>query len=384
MTVNNFRFTVSGRIEFEPGSSRKIGDHVRGCGGQKAFISTDKGVVDAKLLDGAKSSLDQKSIPYVIFDEVEPNPSYETVEKGYGIYKDQECDLLIGFGGGSPIDAAKAIGVMATNPGEAKQYAGGRIPNPIPPLIAVPTTAGTGSEVTIFSVITDTEQKFKTAFAGQNILPKLALLDPQLLVSLPPKVIASTGMDALTHAIEAFISLRANPMTDALALESIRMIAENLRAFYANPNNVDAAGHMLIASTLAGLAFTDALTGIVHAMAHPLSAHCGIPHGAANAVILPHAMEYCRIASPEKFTRIAQVMGKRTEDMPIIDAAWLAIEAVEELLEDVEIPNIESLGAKEEDIPKLTEDSLKGYYFDTPRRCDKDSVERMFRAAFMA
>ncbi len=382
MTISDFEFNVSTNIRFGPGESGNMGNHVKALGGKKVFISTDKGISNARLLDGMIASLEKENIPYVVFDEVEANPSFETVEKAFEIFKSQECDLLIGFGGGSSIDAAKAVGVAATNPGPLKQNLGRPVAKPIPPLIAVPTTAGTGSEVTVFAVVTDTEQIYKEAFFGPNILPRLAILDPDLMKSLPPQVIANTGMDALTHAIEAYISLRANPITDALAIESIRMISSNLRPFFANANNAEARAGMLLASTLAGLAFTDALTGIVHAMAHPLSAHYGIPHGAANAVILPHAMEYCRIGAADKFLSIAQAMGKQTDDLSPLEASWLAVDAVVELMEDVEIPDIKSLGAKEEDIPKLTEDSLKGFYLFTPRKCDADAVTRMFQAAF--
>lgn len=383
MSLTKFNFGMPGSLVFEVGAAKKLAMKVKELGGGKVFISTDKGVVGANLLNPATGSLEEAGIDYVVFDEVEPNPSYQTVEKGFEIYKSEGCDCLVGIGGGSPIDTAKAIGVLANNPSEtSNQFAGKPIPNPIPPLVAIPTTAGTGSEVTQFSVVTDTVRKFKDAFFSPLLIPKVALLDPNMLLTLPPKIVASTGMDALTHAIEAYISLRANPVTDALALEAIKMVSDNLRAQVANPGNINVAGKMLIASTLAGVAFNDALTGIVHAMAHPLSAIYGIPHGAANAVLLPHCMEFCRIAKPEKYLRIAQAMGESTEGFNLHEGARLAVGAVIELSDDVGIPDLNFLGAKEEDIDQMTEDALNGGHYFTPRKCDTESVKALYQEAF--
>src|SRR3972149_335187 len=253
--LNVFEFVTIGKISFQPGSIRKLGEEVKTLRGRKVLLVTDKGVRNSGVLTKAIESLEKEGLPHVVFDEVEPNPSLETAQKGYALLKEKGCDTLVAIGGGSPMDTAKAIGVQATNPEPLLKYEGSnKVVNPLPPLIAVPTTAGTGSEVTGASVITDRARKYKMPIRSAFLIPRVALLDPEVLATLPPLVLATTGMDALTHACETFVSTLTNPLSQGLAYESIRLIGKYLRPLYANPDNREAQGYMMLASTMAGMA----------------------------------------------------------------------------------------------------------------------------------
>ena len=384
ISTSTFDFSSPGNIHFEPGGSKKTGAMIKALGGKKVFLATDKGVLNANLLDGIVSSFKAEGLDYTLFYEIEPNPSLETVEKGFDLFKSQNCDALVGFGGGSPIDTAKAIGVLTTNDPPVKQYEGaGKVTNPVVPIVAVPTTAGTGSEVTGASVITDRSRNYKMSIRSPLLVPKIALLDPTLLCSLPPNIIASTGMDALVHAVESFISLNAFPVTEGLAIESMRLISANLRAFYANPDNPEAAGNMLIASCMAGISFANARLGFVHAVAHALGGHYNIPHGLACAVLLPHAMQFSLISNPQKYVRIAAAFGETTENLSLMQAAQTAVEAVKALSGDIGIPEtLGQLGAKSEGVAQIAQDAIKsGIHLTTPRKIDLEGIESILRAA---
>jgi len=384
ISTSTFDFSGPGRIHFEPGGSKKAGTLIKSLGGKKVFLATDKGVLGANLLEGIISSIEAEGFDCTIFDDIEPNPSLETVEKGFNLFKSRSCDFLVGFGGGSSIDTAKAIGVLTTNEAPLKQYEGaGKVKNPVVPIIAVPTTAGTGSEVTGASVITDKSRNYKMSVRSPLLVPKLALLDPTLLSSLPPPIIASTGMDALVHAVESFISTNAYPVTEGLALESMKLISDNLRAFYANPDNLEAAGNMLIASCMAGISFANARLGFVHAVAHALGGHYNIPHGLACAVLLPHAMQYSLIANPQKYVRIAAAFGEKTERLSLMGAAQMAVDAVKALSRDIGIPeSLGQLGAKPEGIPQMAQDAIaSGIHLTTPRRIDLEGIESILSVA---
>ncbi|MBT4087045.1 MAG: iron-containing alcohol dehydrogenase, partial [Deltaproteobacteria bacterium] len=253
-----FEFLYSGKIVFEVGGISSLGERIKKLGGKKVFISIDKGILNSKSIAEGIASIEKEGLQYTIFSDIEPNPSIEIAEKGSRIFLENQCDFLVGIGGGSSIDTAKAIGILTTNPGPLTQYEGpDKVSNPVPAIIAIPTTAGTGTEVTGSTVLTDPVRKYKLSIRSDFLLPRIALLDPSLLCSLPTAVIASTGMDALVHAIESFISVGASPISDGLALEAIRLCGENLRNFYANPDNLEAASNMMLASTLAGVSFAN-------------------------------------------------------------------------------------------------------------------------------
>jgi alcohol dehydrogenase class IV len=256
--------------------------------------------------------------------------------------------------------------------------------NPIPPLIAIPTTAGTGSEVTGVSVFIDKARKFKTFLRSAYVVPKVVLLDAQLLLTLPPPILASTGMDAFTHAYESFVSINTNPVSQALAIDAIRLIGQNLRRFYANPENLEAAEAMMIASTMAGIAFYSGRTGIVHGMAHPLGGHYNVPHGVANAILLPHCMEFTRMGAQEEFRRIAEAMEEDIRGLSLDEASKRAVEVVRNLLFDVGIPkNLGETGAEKEGIGVMAQEAIESKLpLNTPRRSSIEDVKLLYEKAF--
>jgi alcohol dehydrogenase class IV len=383
--IKAFQFMAFARLRFQSGGIQFLGEEVKALGGKKVFLVTDPGVKNSGLLDRAIKPLQKEGVPYVVFDEVEPNPSSQVVEKGIGLLKQNGCDFLVALGGGSAIDTAKAIGILATHPEPIFKYEGAdKVKNPILPLIAVPTTAGTGSEVTGASVITDKARKYKASIRSPYLIPKVALLDPELLLTLPPPILAATGMDAYTHAYESFVSPVTNPVSQALAFDSMRLINRNLRRLYANPNNIEAAEAMMAASTMAGMAFFNGRVGIVHAMAHPMGGHFNVPHGVANAILLPFCMEYTRLAVPDLFSRIAEAMDEDIRGLSVEVASKKAAEAVRTLSADVHIPKtMREVGVKKEALDLMTKDAVtSGIYITTPRKVSGEDMKAIYEAAY--
>jgi alcohol dehydrogenase class IV len=383
--IKPFQFTASTRLRFQSGGIQAVAEEVKAIGGRRVLLVTDPGVKSSGLLDRAVKPLEKDGIPYITYSEVEPNPSLEVVEKGFALLKQESCDCLVALGGGSSIDTAKAIGVLATHPGPLFTYEGAnKIPNPILPLLAIPTTAGTGSEVTGGAVITDKTRNYKAAFRSAYLVPQVALLDAELLLTLPPSVLAATGMDAFTHAYEAFVSPVTNPLPQALAYESMRLIGQHLRRFYANPSNLEAAEAMMIASTMAGIAFFNGRVGVIHAMSHPLGGHFNVPHGLANAILLPYCMDFTRMAVPELFCRIAEAMDENVRGMSLEAASKKAVEAVRSLLADLNIPkSLREVGAKREAIDVLTRDAVTtGIHLTTPRKVGAEDIKALYEIAF--
>ncbi len=383
--IKAFQFTAFARLRFQSGGIQSLGEEVKALGGKKVFLVTDPGVKNSGLLDRAIKPLQKEGIPYVVFDEVEPNPSSQVVEKGIALLKQNGCDFLVALGGGSAIDAAKAIGILATHPEPIFKYEGAnKVTNPILPLIAVPTTAGTGSEVTGASVITDKARKYKASIRSPYLIPKVALLDPELLLTLPPPILAATGMDAYTHAYESFVSPVTNPVSQALAFDSMRLINRNLRRLYANPDNLEAAEAMMAASTMAGMAFFNGRVGIVHAMAHPMGGHFNVPHGVANAILLPFCMEYTRLAVPDLFSRIAEAMDEDVRGLSMEAASKKAAEAVRNLSADIHIPKaMRDVGVKKEALDLMTKDAVtSGIHITTPRKVSGEDMKAIYEAAY--
>jgi len=320
-----------------------------------------------------------------IFSEVMPDPTVKLVEKGTEIIKNGNFDVIIGLGGGSNIDAAKAMSVMANNPGSIIDYEGAdKFTNPPMPIIAIPTTAGTGSEVTYSSVITDTDRNYKFVVWSSLLVPRVAILDPRMPATAPRMVRVAAGMDALTHAIESYVSKNANTYTETLALSAIKLIEENLRQSVADSHNATAITNMQIAANMAGMAFTNTRLGIVHALALPPSAMFHVPHGLANAILLPHGMEFNLIANPKKFINIAKTMGEHVESMRLMDAAMSAVDAVIELADDIGAPvTLESVGVTRESLPKMAEDAMKsGHIAVNPREVTYDDALGILEKAF--
>src|SRR6056297_2263934 len=294
-----------------PGSVGQLAENIKIRGLKHVLVVTDRILMDLKLPEGLLSALSENGVEYTIFDEVKPNPTIENVEEGRKLYKENKCDGIIGFGGGSPIDCAKIIGARISNPYLSVRRMKGmfRVFLPIPPFFAVPTTAGTGSETTIAAVISDPDTHEKFAINDFKLIPKIAVLDPELMVGLPPHITAATGMDALTHAVEAYIGVNGNQFTDENAENATALIFENLEEAYKNGSNIEARNNMALASFYAGSAFTRAYVGYVHAIAHTLGGLYGVAHGLANAVILPYVLEFCREDAEEKLARLALAGG---------------------------------------------------------------------------
>ena len=385
---NPFEFKCPARLLFGIDICENLGEEIKALNGSRPLVVTDKGIVNAGLLDRISELLKQAAIEFAVFDEVEENPTVATVHKGADLYKSEKCDIIIGLGGGSSMDAGKAIGVKATHEGEIQKYTrrGGQpIKNIVPPYIAIPTTSGTGSEVTWVSVVTDPDIKAKTVVASPFIAPNTSLIDPSLTKTLPPAVTASTGMDALTHAVEGYTSLKASPITDTLALKAIEMIASNLREAVANGDNIEARSNMMLGSTIAGIAFGNASVGMVHSVAHALGGLFNIAHGIANAIMLPHVMQFNLIANPTKFGDIAWAMGENIEGLSEMEAARMSVASVQELSDDVGIPtDLKKLGADPSLIEQMTEETENqvGSLPLNPRRTTREDITQLFENAF--
>ena len=380
--TEEFSFELPTRIEYGVGVASKLGEEVRLLKAQKVSLITDPGIIKAGLLDKITSILKEEKLLYNVFDGVDPNPKDRNVERGAQVVRSFEADAMVAVGGGSVIDWAKAIGVLVSHDGKRiKDFEGKTaVKKPILPFIAVPTTAGTGSEVTFSAVITDTENNYKMTVRSPFMAAKVALLDPKLTVTVPPHITASTGMDALTHAIEAYTVKVSEPISDALALYAIELITNNLVNAVKNGENINARACMLVGSLLAGMAFSHSDVGSVHCMAEALGGVYDAPHGVCNAVLLPYVMEYNAEFCLEKYARIAQAMGEIFDTME--EGAMKAVERVKKLSVDVGLPSFKSLGVKEEDLEKLADMAAKNISTKSnPREMTKEDYLTLFRRA---
>ena len=376
-----FEFHNPTRVLHGAGSRARLGQYLQG---QKALIVTDKGLVQAGVVEMLTSILDQAKIAYSIFDGALPNPPANCVHAGERLYKKEKCTAIVALGGGSPMDVDKMIGVIATNGGRIDQYLGiDKVANDIPPLYCIATTYGTGSEVTQFAVLTNPKTQNKDPVISDKIAPLIGILDPELCVALPASVGGPTGMDALTHAIESYTNLLATPITEGIALQAIRLIGENLRLACANDHELQATENMLIASMLAGVAFAQTRLGNVHAMSHPAGAQYGIHHGLANAILLPYVMEFNMPARLGKFATIAEALGSDTTGLDEREAAQLAIDGVWDLNEDLRIPaKLSAYGVKKAGIKKMSAAAMKsGNVAVNPRKTRQEDIEAIFSKA---
>ena len=367
------------------GAYKEIGNQIQTLGGKKPFLCTDKGVQDAGIEDQVLEVIKQDAgVDSVVYSGTQPNPTDNNVHEGLKLYQDKGCDLIISLGGGSSHDCGKGIGIVATNGGNIRDYEGvDKSTKNMPPFIAVNTTAGTASEMTRFCIITDTSRKVKMAIVDWRVTPNVAIDDPLLMMGMPPGLTAATGMDALTHAVEAYVSTAATPVTDACALQAISLVASSLRAAVANGNDMEARDKMCYAQYLAGMAFNNASLGHVHAMAHQLGGFYDLPHGVCNAILLPHVSRFNLIAKMDRFVDIAEAMGENTSGLSTRAAAELALSAIKTLSTDVGIPSgLQELGVKEQDLPTMAENAQKDACGLTNPRCPtlKDVIE-IYRSA---
>lgn len=358
---------------------------IAGYGLRKALIVTDEGLSRAGVAQRIAGLLAERDIDSTIFDGAKPNPSIANVEAGLALLQRERCDCVISLGGGSPHDCAKGIALCATNGGHIRDYEGvDRSAKPQLPLIAINTTAGTASEMTRFCIITDESRHVKMAIVDRNVTPILSVNDPALMVGMPKGLTAATGMDALTHAIEAYVSTAANPITDACALKAITLINDNLRQAVANGQDLQARENMAYAQFLAGMAFNNASLGYVHAMAHQLGGYYDLPHGVCNAVLLPHVQRFNAQVSAARLRDVAKAMGVKVCGLTAEQGAGAAISAIEHLAVAVGIPaGLAELGAKREDVPVLAANALKDACgLTNPRSASQAEIEAIFEAAF--
>lgn len=370
-----------------PGCVAVLGERCKLLNMHKPLIVTDGFL--AKLENGpvaqSVGSLEKSGLEYVIFTGAEPNPKVQNCYDGLKMYKENGCDSIITIGGGSSHDCGKGIGIAATHEGDLTEYAGiETLTNALPPLIAVNTTAGTASEVTRHCVLTNLETKLKFVFVSWRNVPLVSFNDPMMMLDIPPALTAATGMDALTHAVEACVSLDANPVTDACAIQAIKLIANNLRQAVANGHDVKARENMAYASLLAGMAFNNGNLGYVHAMAHQLGDQYDLAHGVANAMLLPVVEEYNIMSNPQKFADIAQFMGENIEGLSVLEAADKAIAAMARLAKDVGIPSsLKEMGVKEEDFELMAKNALKdGNAGSNPRKGTVKDIINLFKKAY--
>jgi len=381
--VKSFRFELPTKIEYGIGAVRKLAEALEELKATKVLIITDKGIEACGLLAGITNQLGQDRLNFEIFCRVEPNPKDYNVGEGAQLARRLQADCLVAVGGGSPIDCAKAIAVLATHGGEPRDYEDqNKITGEILPLIAIPTTAGTGSEVTFSSVITDSRRKFKFSIHHTKIAPRIALLDPELTATMPPALTAATGMDALTHAVEGYTALGSEPLADAAALHAIELISTHLKTAVFDGRNMEARAGMLLGSLLAGISFSHSDVAAVHCLAEALGGKYDTAHGVCNAVVLPSMMEFNLAHCTDKYARIAAAMGI-VFDTPQ-DGARRAVETVKKMAREVRLPDFASLGVKTEDMEELAYNaSINGSNGSNPRPMTKDDyltlIKRMMR-----
>lgn len=378
-----FDFQVTTRVKSGAGLIGQLGQEVRHLGGTKVLVVTDRGIAKAGLLPRLTSVLEKEGLSCEVYDEVEANPRVETIDRGLDFFRKSRADVVVGFGGGSSLDTAKGIGLLATNGGSMRDYAGpNKVKLPPAPVIAIPTTAGTGSEVTGNIAFTDLVKKDKLSSRSPLNFPRIAILDHTLLASLPASIAAATGMDALTHAVESYLSRNSSPVSEIIALEATRMIGANIRQFVANPENAEAAANMLLASALAGMAITNTGTGNVHGMARPVGGQFDVPHGVACAIMFAPVMEFNLPSNPTKMANIAKALGEDVEGLSLRDAAAKAVEGVRDLVDVLGIPkSLSAVGVNKEAIPTLAQLALANTG-PNPRRTTYEDLVSLFHKAF--
>lgn len=381
-------FEVPTVIKHGIGAIENVGEEVKKLGVTKALLVTDPGIYDVGMTTPVEHSLKEAGIEVVLFNKVEPNPAVRIVNEGSKIYTLENCNGLVAVGGGSSMDTAKAIGVEVAHNGESVleyEAAEGKKPltNRIPPLTTIPTTAGTGSEVTQWAVITDEEREFKFNTGGPLIAAHLTIIDPKLHVSMPPHVTAMTGIDALSHAIECYTMHYAQPVTDAVALLAMEYVASYIHRAYADGEDIEARYGMAQAAMLAGLSYGSESAGAAHAMAQTLGGIIPVAHGACIAAILGPVMEFNWKGHPAKFARIAQALGVDTFNMTTHEAAQAAVLEVYKLAEELDIPSLEEQGVSADMIPRLAEEAMKDpQTVGNPRTLTVKDYEWIYKRAF--
>ena len=381
------------RIEFGDGAIQNLGEHVKAFEGKKPILVSDAGVINAGILARATDALDTSGLPHAIYSDIEPNPTDISITDGVEAYQSEACDVVIAVGGGSVMDAAKAIRLLTTHEPPLEPYyadVGGleRIRGDMPPLICVPTTAGTGSEVSQGAIITDTSLNTTNRWRKRAIvtpfnMSNIALLDPRITLGMPPALTAATGIDAITHGIEAYTATKYHPIAEGVALQALRMLNANIQKVYHDGNDVTARGEMLLGSCMAAFAFQKGL-GAVHSLAHQLSTDAPIPHGVANAILLPPVMEFNFSYATEKYAEVARALGIDTSSMDNNEAGHAAIDKIRAFNAELNMPaGLGEAGLDRKKIPKLGADAMLDHCHKfNPRACTEEDMVALFEAAF--
>jgi alcohol dehydrogenase len=381
-----FSFTGAKKIVFGNGSLLTLASHLKEHHAQNPLVVMDKNLAKTGLQEKIASILVSEGIKFTVFDKVEPEPRIELADEGAALCLKNKCDSVIGIGGGSAMDVAKAIAVIATNKGAAVDYLGlNKVPKPGLPKIMIPTTAGTGSEVTFTAVFIRKNLKKKEGMNSPHLYPDLALLDPELTLSLPPEPTAHTGLDALCHAIESYTSINASPLSEMFSLEAIALIAENLRTCVHDGKNIAARERMLLGSLYAGIGLANAGVTAVHSLSYPLGGKFGVGHGLANTILLAPVMAFNLPGALEKFADVAEAMGECIDGLPLREAAYLAVDAVEALIEDCGITSsIRDFGVKDDDFPSLADVAMTVArpLENNPRKMTKEEMIAIYAQAF--
>jgi len=379
-------FYSPNKVLFGPNTTRNTGAEALQLGGKRAMIITDPGVVQAKLIGPIRASLEASRIPFAIYDEVKPEPPVRCVEEAAEKLRSEKCDILIGVGGGSSMDVTKAVSLKATNEMSVLEMCGmDLVKKRGVPKILIPTTSGTGSEITRVSVLINEKENVKTVINSLYTLADVAIVDPLLTLTVPPKVTADTGMDALVHAIETYVALSATPFSDILAERAIGWIARYLPVAYAKGSNLEARYYLSLASTVAGMAFASGGLGAVHALAYPVGTEFRLSHGRSNAIMLPHVMRYNLSGNPDKYAEIAGCMEEELGGLSMMEAAEASVEAVEELLARVGISyRLRDYGIPKEAIPKLVRGAMifARLFVPNPRDLKEEDVRKVFEDAY--
>ena len=381
--MNEFNFSVPQNIIVGRGSMAKLPEVAKKMGGKHAFIISGPHLKKMGLVEKAAESLRAEGILVDDFTDIDGNPSVTTGEAATEAFQASGADFIVAFGGGSPMDVAKAVGVVAKYGGSITEYeGGGKVPGPIVPQIAIPTTAGTGSEVTAFSVITDHSRNYKLTVFSYELIPKYAILDPDLIATAPASVAAACGMDAFIHACESYISTDVSPFSEAMSEKAMELIGRSIRAYVANRTDVDAASDMLVGSLFAGIAFSWARLGNVHAMSHPVSAYFDVPHGVANAILLPTILDYNKLADKGKYKKIYEYVSEthRSDESFTPD---MLVDAIRALNNSLSIPaNLTEVGVTEDKIDVMADDAMKsGNIMVNPRRSTKKDIVALYKKA---
>lgn len=381
----NLRKFLAPEFIFGDGARFLIGRYAKNFGARKVLIVTDEGVQQAGWVKDVITSLKEYNIDYVIYADVTANPRADEVMKGAKVYLEEKCDVIIAVGGGSPIDCAKGIGIATTNPCHIVEYEGiDKIDIPIPPLLCIPTTAGSAADVSQFAIILDSQRKVKLAITSKTLVPDIALIDPKTLTTMSPYLSACTGMDALTHAIEAYVSQANSTFSDLYALEAIRIISSNIEKAVKNPLDLDLCANSMLGSLYAGIAFSNASLGAVHAMAHSLGGLLDTPHGECNAILLEHVIEYNFEEAVNRYRLIGEAMGLTFENKTDRLIKSMLIEEIRNLKGRVGIhKTLSGIGLDRKMIPLLAEYSLRDICMATnPRFLTQENVEVIFENAY--